>query len=117
MTGWQLEPAGIGQILTQTGDQVSALGKAIQQLADDSVQPLQDAAGFDGVVVKAFAEFIEEQAGRLTGIMNGYVAALEGTAAATNAYIAGDEQVAATMVAETKHAASTGDMTRFQGGS
>ena len=116
MTGWQLVPGSIGQILTQTDDQVAAVGKTIQLLADNSVQPLQEAAGFDGVVVKAFAGFLEEQSGRLTVIMNRYAAALEATAAATNAYIAGDEEAAATMVAETQHAAETGDMTRFQAG-
>lgn len=116
MTGWQLVPGGIGKILTQTNDQVAAVGTTIQQLADNSVEPLQNAAGFDGVVVKAFAGFLEEQSGRLTGIMNGYAAALEATAAATNAYIAGDEEAAAAMVAETQHAAQTGDMTRFQAG-
>lgn len=116
MTGWQLDPGGIGKILTQTNDQVAAVGKTIQKLADDSVKPLQDVAGFDGVVVSAFAGFLEEQSGRLTGIMNRYAAALEATAAATNAFIAGDEEAAGMMVAETQHAAETGDMTRFQGG-
>lgn len=117
MNGWQLMPGEIGKILTTTGEAAQRISAQMQPLAESTVEPIQQGAGFDGVVAEAFNGFLQEQfEGDLKGMLNGFGAALQATAAATNAYIAGDEEMAASMVAATTEAAATGDFTRFQGG-
>lgn len=115
MSGWQLEPAGIGKILTVTGSHVEAIGGALSTVATDVGEPLATGAGFDGVVVQALAGFFEEQsAARLGPLLSRYNAALEATAGATNAFLAGDEQMAASTVAAAG-AAVSGDVSVLSG--
>lgn len=114
MTGWRMVPEGIGKILTDTQAHAQELGASIGTLSD-AVEQVRAGSGFDGVVLTAFTGFLEDQGDRLAGVMNRVGAGLEATAASTAAYLDGSEEIAATMIAGTEHAASTGEMTGFAG--
>jgi len=117
MNGWQLEPANIQKILTDTAAHVQEVGAAIESAGGEAGHQLLTGAGFDGVVVQAFTDFFQEQStSRLQPLLNRYGAAVEATAKATNAFLAGDEQMADSTVALAGGAASTADVTGFKGG-
>ena len=117
MNGWQLVPDQIGAALVGADEAVLAVGTALETLTTTTIEPLQASAGFDGVVIGAYFGLLEEQAnGRLTDMMHRFQAGLLGTSEATKAFIAGDEEMAQSMVTATQTAAATGDLTRFQGG-
>lgn len=97
MTGWRVEPAGLNRILTDTDTAVqgvqTALAGAAETLAD-----VQEAGGYDGIVASAFSGFLQETYdGVITRMFGAYSASLEGTANAANTYLAGDEEMAATI--------------------
>ncbi|MEO5534192.1 MAG: DUF6507 family protein [Pseudolysinimonas sp.] len=99
MTGWRVDPAGVTLILTQTEAEVEAVNKALAGPAD-SITTVQDGAGFDGIVTSAYSAFLQEQyEGTVTQIFGKYKGALEGTANAANAYLAGDEEIATSIAA------------------
>lgn len=97
MTGWRIEPAGLTRILTETDTAVQAVNTALQGPAD-SIGEVQAAGGYDGIVAGAYAAFLQETYdGAITQMFERYGAALEGTANAANAYLAGDEEIAGTI--------------------
>jgi hypothetical protein len=97
MTGWRIEPTGLNKILTDTGTAVEAVGTALEGPADTPAE-VQSAAGFDGLVLGAFNGFMQElYEGTIANMFTSYQTALEGTANAANAYLAGDEEIATTI--------------------
>jgi hypothetical protein len=97
MTGWRIEPDGLNRILTETDTAVQAVRSALEGPAD-SIGEVQAAAGYDGIVAGAYAAFLQETYdGPIARMFERYAAALEGTANAANAYLAGDEQIAGTI--------------------
>jgi|GEM_PF-3901251 len=97
MTGWRIDPAGLNRILTETSEAVQEVDTALQGAAD-TLAEVQGAGGYDGIVATAFSGFLQEvYDGAVTRMFSGYATALEGTANAANAYLAGDEQIAATI--------------------
>lgn len=117
MSGWQVDPVGAEKTLNDTQTHVNEVGTALAGLANGVGDSLATGAGFDGVVVKAFAGFIEEQSsGRLLSLMNRYTAGLEATATAANAFLVGDEQMASSTIAAASDAAAVADVTSFSGG-
>ena len=97
MTGWRIEPAGLNRILTETDTAVQAVNTALQGPAD-SIGEVQAAAGYDGIVAGAYSAFLQETYdGAITQMFARYGTALEGTANAANAYLAGDEEIAGTI--------------------
>jgi hypothetical protein len=99
VTGWRVDPVGVTRILTDTETEVKAVNTALAGPAE-SMATVQDGAGFDGTVGSAYADFLQEQyEGTVTHIFARYKAALEGTANAANAYLAGDEEIATTIAA------------------
>ncbi|WP_336857382.1 DUF6507 family protein [Sinomonas albida] len=64
------------------------------------------------MVASAFASFLEEQAaGPLASMMGRYSAAVTATASAAEAYMAGDEEMAANFVRDAGQVASTEEST------
>jgi len=97
MTGWRIEPTGLNRILTDTSTAIEAVGTALQGAAE-SPGEVQSAAGFDGIVSSAYNGFLQEiYEGTIANMFTGYGTALEGTAGAANAYLAGDEEIATTI--------------------
>jgi hypothetical protein len=97
VTGWRVDPAGLNRILTDTNAAVQGVSSALAGPAE-SVGDVQGAAGYDGIVLSAYAGFMQELFdGTVTRMFERYSSALEGTANAANAYLAGDEQIAATI--------------------
>lgn len=97
MTGWRVEPTGLNRILTDTSEAVTEVNTALQAAAD-TLGEVQAAGGYDGIVSTAYSGFLQEvYDGAITRMFGGYAGALEGTANAANAYLAGDEEIAATI--------------------
>ncbi len=114
VNGWNLDPAGIRGVLTEAQAAAQEFSTSMQSI-NNAAQPIYDGGGFDGIVYMAFAGFMEDQTSRLTGIGNRISAGLSGTASSTNAYELGDMEMANTLSSATDAAATTGDMTSFQG--
>lgn len=99
MTGWRIEPAGLTTILTDTSAAVEAVGTALTG-ASETLADVQSAGGYDGIVSTAYSGFMQEiYDGAVTRMFTAYGTALEGTANAANAYLAGDEEIAAAIAA------------------
>jgi hypothetical protein len=97
MTGWRIDPTGLNKILTDTNTAVQAVGTALDGSVE-TVGEVQAAGGYDGIVSTAFSGFMQEIFdGTITGMFAKYTGALEGTANAANAYLAGDEDIAGTI--------------------
>lgn len=99
MTGWRVDPAGVNRVLTDTNTAVGEVQKALGEAAD-SLDEVQEGAGYDGIVSSAYSGFMQEIFdGSITRMFGAYATALEGTANAANAYLAGDEEMATTIAA------------------
>lgn len=97
MTGWRIEPTGLTRILTETDAAVQEVHTALLGAAETAAD-VQESAGYDGIVATAFTGFLQETFdGAVTRMFGAYTTALEGTANAANAYLAGDEEIAATI--------------------
>lgn len=100
MTSWQLQPEGINATIVATDEKIQAFATATANLAETVGTPLQSGAGFDGIVSGAVFSFLDEQSsGRLTTMLASYKNTIACTADAANAFLQGDEQMAATLVA------------------
>lgn len=97
MTGWRVDPAGLNRVLTDTNAAVQEVSTALAAPAD-SVGDVKGAAGYDGIVLSAYSGFMQDLFdGTVRRMFERYTSALEGTANAANAYLAGDEEIAATI--------------------
>lgn len=97
MTGWRIDPTGLNKILTDTNTAVQAVGTALDGSVA-TVGEVQAAGGYDGIVATAYSGFMQEIFdGTVTSMFSKYTAALEGTANAANAYLAGDEEIEGTI--------------------
>ena len=97
MTGWRIDPTGLNKILTDTNTAVQAVGTALDGSVA-TVGEVQAAGGYDGIVATAYSGFMQEIFdGTVASMFSKYTAALEGTANAANAYLAGDEEIAGTI--------------------
>jgi hypothetical protein len=97
MTGWRVDPAGLNRILTETDTAVQGVQTALAASAE-TLADVQEAGGYDGIVSSAFSGFLQETYdGVITRMFGSYAASLEGTANAANTYLAGDEEMAATI--------------------
>ncbi len=115
VSGWRLVPGGVSSALVSAQDSVEQIRGGLDALSS-APESLAGGAGGDGVVASAFASFLEEQAaGPLTSMMSRYSAALTGTASAAEAYVAGDEEMAANFVRNAGQATSVEDQPRFRG--
>lgn len=113
VNGWRLAPAGVGSALAAAQDSVEQIRSGLTDLSS-APESLAGGAGGDGVVASAFASFLEEQAaGPLASMMGRYSAAVTATASAAEAYVAGDEEMAANFVRGAGQVASTEDSPRF----
>jgi hypothetical protein len=97
MTGWRIEPEGLNRILTDSNTAIQAVGTALEA-SIETVGTVQAAGGYDSIVASAHAGFMQELFdGTVKTMFTKYSTALEGTANAANAYLAGDEQIAGTI--------------------
>jgi hypothetical protein len=111
MTAWRVDPAGLNGILTEANLAVQGINTALSGPAvpaggvpvegpGATLGEVELAAGYDGIVSGAFSQFMQETYnGAITRMFASYAAALEGTANAANAYLAGDEAMASSIAA------------------
>ncbi|MDQ0648627.1 hypothetical protein QFZ53_002823 [Microbacterium natoriense] len=100
MTGWQLQPAGINTTIVTTDEKIQGFATAMTGLDVSVGEPLASGAGFDGIVATAVFGFLDEQStGRLSTVVASCQNTMTCTADAANAFVQGDEQMAATLVA------------------
>jgi hypothetical protein len=94
MTSWSIQPSGVVSVLTDVNTYAVALGEALAGLSaamEGAVTATQSAAISDAVQ----AYFTQEEGPRIEGMNTRIGAAASGVVTATEAYVAGDLQMAA----------------------
>jgi len=108
---YDIDPDGVKKVLTTTSADADEFSTIMSPLADVSgpasgagpygsragiVTSIATACGNSGAIVPALSEFFEVQSTNLTAMSKRISACLSGAAAATNAYLHGDEEMVAT---------------------
>ncbi|MEV7828985.1 DUF6507 family protein [Microbacterium enclense] len=94
MTAWRIEPSGVSAVLQQVNVEAEALGTALNALSP----ALEGAvtATHSGAISEAVQAYFQQEEGpRIQGISTRIGAAAQGVVTATEAYIAGDMEMAA----------------------
>jgi hypothetical protein len=94
MTHWSIQPAGVVAVLTDVNTYAVALGEALTGLApamEGAVTATQSGAISEAVQ----AYFTQEEGPRIEGMNTRIGAAASGVVKATEAYVAGDLEMAA----------------------
>ncbi|CAH0203128.1 DUF6507 family protein [Microbacterium sp. Bi128] len=94
MTSWRIEPSGVVAVLTDVNVDAEALGAALNSLSpalEGAVTATQSGAISEAVQ----AYFQQEEAPRIQGMSARIGAAAQGVVSATEAYVAGDMEMAA----------------------
>lgn len=95
MAGWSIQPQGVLDVLTRVNGEAEALGTALGSLSTDlgaAVTATNSAAISEAV--QGYFETVEGP--RLTGISTRITASITGASSATEAYVQGDYEMAAT---------------------
>ena len=95
MAKYEINPAGVKKVLTSTGDEAGEFTTLLTPMGG-YVQSAVTGCGSSGAVVPALEAFFTAQGTRLEGIGKQVNACLTGAAAATKAYLDGDEDMVAT---------------------
>ncbi|MEZ3162014.1 DUF6507 family protein [Microbacterium sp. BWT-B31] len=94
MTGWSIDPTGVAGVLTEVNTYATALGESLTGLGpalEGAVTAAQSAA-----IAEAIQAYFEQEEGpRIQGMNARISAAASGAVTATQAYIAGDLEMAA----------------------
>lgn len=94
MTSWSIQPSGVVAVLTDVNTYAEALGEALNSLGpamEAAVTATQSAA--IGEAVQSY--FTVEESPRIQGMSTRIGAAASGVVTATEAYVAGDLEMAA----------------------
>ncbi len=94
MTNWSIQPSGVASVLTEVNTYAVALGEALNGLApamEAAVTATQSAAISEAVQ----AYFTQQEGPRIEGMNARIGAAASGVVTATEAYVAGDLEMAA----------------------
>ncbi|MEZ3161997.1 DUF6507 family protein [Microbacterium sp. BWT-B31] len=94
MTSWSIQPSGVVAVLTDVNTYAVALGEALNGLSpalEGAVVATQSAAISDAVQ----AYFTQKEGPRIQGMNTRIGAAASGVVKATEAYVAGDLEMAA----------------------
>lgn len=94
MTNWSIQPSGVVTVLTEVNTYAVALGEALNGLApamEGAVAATRSAAIADAVQ----AYFTQQEGPRIEGMNARISAAASGVVTATEAYVAGDLEMAA----------------------
>lgn len=108
MPKYTIDAAGVKTVLENTQKEAGKFSEIMGPMSDVAALPgahagrtgivssAAAACGFSGAVVPALSEFFEVQATNLTAMGNRINACITGAAAATSAYVNGDEEMVAT---------------------
>lgn len=103
MPRYDIDPAGVKKVLTSTGHEAGKFEKVLAPMSGH-VESAVGGCGSSGAIVPALNAFLEAQSRRLEGIGQRVNACLTGAAAATTAYVNGDEEMVATYQTNASHA-------------
>lgn len=111
MAKYDIDPEGVKKVLTSTSADAEKFATIVAPLADVSgpasghgpngytagiATSIATGCGNSGAIVPALGEFFQVQGTNLTAMSTRINACLTGAAAATNAYLHGDEEMVAT---------------------
>ncbi|WP_285138456.1 DUF6507 family protein [Microbacterium sp. lyk4-40-TSB-66] len=95
MTAWRIQPSGVVSVLQDVNVDAEALGTALNALSpalEGAVTATQS-----GAISEAVQAYFEQEEGpRIQGMSTRIGAAAQGVVSATEAYVAGDMEMAAT---------------------
>ncbi|MGN7969642.1 DUF6507 family protein [Microbacterium sp. 22296] len=95
MTAWRIQPSGVVSVLQEVNVDAEALGTALNALTpalEGAVTATQS-----GAISEAVQAYFEQEEGpRIQGMSTRIGAAAQGVVSATEAYVAGDMEMAAT---------------------
>ena len=95
MTRYRTDPAGVQQTLKATGDEANGFAPDLEPMAGHA-QAVAAACGNSGAIVPALADFFAYEQRNLEAMTARISACLTGAAAATMAYVNGDEEMMTT---------------------
>ncbi|EYR63282.1 hypothetical protein N866_01680 [Actinotalea ferrariae CF5-4] len=107
MSGWRITPQGVQDVLQRVGATAAVLDAAVVGLPAKAEQAVAG-TGQNPIIADALIGFFEHHATTLESIGNRINASVTGAAAATTAYVQGDEQMAAEHQAAAAQVAGTG---------
>lgn len=114
MSQWQIDPAGVQEVLTTVGTDNEDLSA---ELAEEKFTAIFEGLMWGGVLTQdvpmAVQSLLNDQNNNLTNVMNRITAAQLGVANATIAYNNGQEDMAGNFQSEALAAAESGDFTYF----
>jgi hypothetical protein len=102
VSGWHIDPGKVETVLTTVGSVAGVLSGAVDGLQPKAEDAIAGTAS-SGIIADAVGGFFEHHSVTLQSIGNRINAGVTGAVQATNAYLAGDE----TMAAEHQAAAAT----------
>lgn len=116
MTNYKIDPQGVSGVLVNTQTAGTNLFDAVEPLESDYANVV---TGCDDIALVSIelGAYLEHAAPALEGIGNHIAACLFGASSATNAYSAGDEDMAAEIATAQNNAiaaASSGDFSAFE---
>jgi hypothetical protein len=112
--GYRIDPDGVAGVLQSVATAAADFGTAIAGLPN-VLDTVAGSAGSDGVVADALGQFVSGASNQISGISEHIEAGVYGAASATSAYLAGDEQMVLNVQAAAVKAASSGDLSFFDG--
>jgi Family of unknown function (DUF6507) len=99
MTGWRIQPEGVVAVLTTVQADATSLGEAVKNLPVDAQEAV--VATNSGAIGEAVQSFFELSASpQLSGVSTRITAAMTGASQATQFYVDGDLQMAASTQAD-----------------
>lgn len=95
MTSWSIQPSGVAGVLTEVNTYAEGLGTALGKVSD-ALGPAVEATGPSPAIGGALQEYFDLSEGPRIQAMSARIqAAASGVVAATEAYVAGDLEMAA----------------------
>lgn len=116
MTSWSIQTDGVSAVLQNVQVSSEALGTAFDSINAAQGELNSAVGGILSPAAVASIDLIESQQQRFTGIANRIQACGLGAGQATMAYVNGDEEMAARTQTAAVQAASSGDLSFFEGG-
>lgn len=114
MTRWRITPQGVEDVLLKVGTVAQTLSGAVEGLPAKAEQALVG-TGQNPIIADALMGFFEHHKPTLESIGMRIEAGVGGAAAATTAYVQGDEEMAAQAQATAATVAGTGQVRQGRG--